>query len=46
MNEFDWNFYHDQCGPNTGKFCMNNEEYTQSDFKFISRMNRKNPEQK
>ena len=39
MNESDWNFYHDQCGPMIGKCYLNKEKYTESDLKFISRVN-------
>ena len=39
MNESDWNFYHDQCGPKIGKCYLIEEKYTESDLKFISRVN-------
>ena len=35
MNESDWNFYHDQCGPRIEKCYL----ITESDLKFISRVN-------
>ena len=39
MNESDWNFYHDQCGLRIGKCYLIKEKYTESDLKFISRVN-------
>ena len=39
MNESDWNFYHDQCGPRIRKCYLIKEKYTESDLKFISRVN-------
>ena len=38
MNESDWNFYHDQCGPRIGKCYLIKEKY-ESDLKFISKVN-------
>ena len=39
MNESDWNFYHDQCGPRIGKCYLIKKKYTELDLKFISRVN-------
>ena len=39
MNESDWNFYHNQCGLRIGKCYLIKEKYTESDLKFISRVN-------
>ena len=39
MNKSDWNFYHDQCGPRMGKCYLIEEKYTESDLKFIFRVN-------
>ena len=39
INEADWNFYHDQCGQRIGKCNLINEGYSQSDLRYVSRIN-------
>ena len=40
MNDVNWAFYHDQCGPRIGKCYSVNEEYSQSDLRYIARVNK------